>query len=358
VKLTIGGRRERTTIGAYPVVTLAEARKRATHYAAAARDGLSATTVDARQRARNLTVSDAHDDYLVEVGKALRPTTLSLKRQMGRDHIAPTIGKRTLSAIRKADVIETVTAVAAKGLPVQANRVFAEIMAFLRWAEAKDYVVGVPAIRRKDMQRLGAAREKPRARTLTDIELAEVWRASGEVGDTSSDFLRLLALTGQRRDEVRLMAWDEIDLRAGMWTIPADRYKTKVDHAVPLSGPVLDILGRRHGQDARGYVLQGREGDKPFNGAQAAHRRLVGLIPQVNAFTLHDLRRTCRTGLSRLGVDEETAERVIGHLPQGITRVYDMHARLEERRAALEKWAAFVTRLSVPGANVVKLMRP
>jgi integrase len=63
-------------------------------------------------------------------------------------------------------------------------------------------------------------------------------------------------------------------------------------------------------------------------------------------FTLHDLRRTCRTTLSRLVVDEETAELVIGHLPQGMAKTYNLYDRLAERRAALEQWAEFVQSLA------------
>ena len=162
------------------------------------------------------------------------------------------------------------------------------------------------------------------------------------LGATSRDFLRLLLLTGQSRDEVRLMSWAEVDMEAALWVIPASRYKTGIEHAVPLSSAVMDILRARWHDGATGYVLPGRREDQPFNGALSAIRRLRKAMANRQPFTLHDFRRTVRTGLSRLKVDPVTSELVIGHVPQGMHKVYDVYERLEERRKALEKWINFV----------------
>lgn len=120
-------------------------------------------------------------------------------------------------------------------------------------------------------------------------------------------------------------------MEAALWVIPAARYKTKIDHAVPLTSGVMDILRTRWCEGATGYVLPGRGSGKPFNGALSALRRLRTAMAKRQPFILHDFRRI-RTGLSRLRVDAETAELVIGHVPQGIQRVYDLHERMEERR--------------------------
>ncbi|HLO77411.1 MAG TPA: tyrosine-type recombinase/integrase [Magnetospirillum sp.] len=355
VRMTVGGRREFHTLGAYPTVSLADARKRAGEYLSAARDGITAEAVDARTRALSLTLANAHSEYIETVGPSLRDTTRKLKQGMFSTHIEPVAGRRLIRNIRRADVVEVVGAVTAKGLPVQANRVFSEMMALLRWCEQKGYVDGVPSIRKKDMRNFGAAKEQARRRTLSDAEIKEVWEASENLGVLSRDLIRLLLLTGQRRDEVRLMTWEEMDLEQSLWTIPAARYKTGIDHAVPLSKPVVDILKARWSEGATGYVLRGRNDDKPFNGAASTLRRLREAMDKRPPFTLHDMRRTVRTGLSRLGVDDETAEMVIGHLPQGIVRVYNLHDRLEQRRKALEKWATLVGDLHKPRNNVIPM---
>lgn len=355
IRLTVNARRTMQTIGGYPTVSLPEARRRAGEYLAAAKDGASPEELDAKKKAETLSVTAAHYEYLSAIRGSLRPGTIALKEGMFVDHIDPAIGKRLLRTIRRSDVIDVVGQVAAKGFPVQANRVFAEVMALLRWSEAKGYVEGVPSIRKRDLRTHGASKEQPRSRTLTDEELRAAWVAVDGIGDLTGDFLRLLILTGQRRDEVRLMAWEEIDLARSIWTIPARRYKTHIDHVVPLSRQALAILKARHAKNVVGYVLRGRKEGQPFNGAVSALRRLRKTVEGAGDFTLHDIRRTVRTGLSRLGVDGETAELVIGHVPQGIQRVYNLYNRLSEREAALQTWADMVERLAtMDGLNIVQ----
>lgn len=355
IRLTVNGRRTMQTIGAYPAVTLAEARRRAGEYLAAAKDGASPEELDARKKAETMTVAAAHGEYVTAIRATLRPGTIALKEGMFQDHIESVIGKRLVRSIRRPDVVDIVGRVSAKGFTVQANRVFAELMALLRWCEARGYIEGVPTIRKRDLRPHGASKEQPRARTLTDDELRAAWKAADSIGDLTGDFLRLLVLTGQRRDEVRLMTWEEIDLTRGIWTIPARRYKTHIDHVVPLSSQALAIIKARHSKGAAGYVLSGRKEGQPFNGAVSALRRLRKAVKGDGDFTLHDIRRTVRTGLSRLGVDGETAELVIGHIPQGIQRVYDRYNRLSEREGALQKWADMVERLAASESNVVAL---
>jgi len=350
VRVEVNGKRTWQPIGGYPSTSLTDAREKAKSYAASARDGLSPTELNARQRAETMTVATAHAEYIEAMRLALRASTISLKVAMVRDHVIGPMGKRLIRTVRRADVVDVVGSVAAKGFTVQANRVFSEVMALLRWCEQKGYVDGVPSARKKDVRAAaGAKKENSRRRVLSDAEIAATWNAAADLGDLTGDFLRLLMLTGQRRDEVRLMTWNEVDMDAKLWVIPKSRYKTgsqtNMDHSVPLSPQVIDILRTRWTEGATGYVLAGREPDKPFNGAASAVRRLRKTLGDKADFTLHDIRRTLRTGLSRLGVDEATAEMVIGHVPQGIVAVYDCHDRMEERRAALVRWAEYVERL-------------
>jgi integrase len=285
--------------------------------------------------------------------KRSSPRRKHQKQDLYAHHIAPQIGSRLIGSIRRLDVGKVVESVVDKGMPVQANRVFSEIKAFLGWCEHKGYIDAVPALRRKDMQQVGAAKEAPRRRTLTDGEIVKLWNQVAGMSELTRDFAQLLLLTGQRLSEVREMAWEEIDLGEALWTIPGSRYKTGEDHAVPLSEPVLRILRERWLEGATGYVLAGTKEGQAFNGHASTMKRIRKKFDGRADFTWHDLRRTMRSGLSRLGVEEQTAEMAIGHMPQGIVRVYDMHERLPERRAALEKWAGFVVGLATGGDNVV-----
>lgn len=357
VRHTVAGKRARYTIGAYPAVSLSAARKRAGQYLSAARDGVSASEIDAKVRALTMTVDQAHAEYLATLGPSLRDNTIGLKKGLFSDHIGPVIGAKLIRMIRRPDVTETAGAVAAKGFTVQANRVFSELMALLRWCEQKAYLDGVPTVRKKDMRRVGAAKEQPRRRTLSDPEIGEVWSTSSELGELTRDFLRLLLLTGQRRDEVRLISREHVDLDHALWTIPAELYKTGIAHAVPLPPAAVAILRTRWGGSQTGYLLSGRKSGQPFNGAASAARRLRPRMKDREPFTLHDLRRTVRTGLARLGVPDETAEMIIGHLPQGVARVYNLHDRLDEKRAALAAWGRHVQSIADGTNNLVQLAR-
>ena len=350
VRVVVNKRRQYKSIGAYPAVTLAEARKRVAEYISAARESISPESLDSQKRAESMTVAEAHGEYIKAVRSSLRARTVQGKLAMFRDHIEPVAGNRLLRKIRRADIVEVVESVRRKGMPIQGNRVYSEFMALLRWADMREWIEGVPTVSRK----MVGERERPRDRTLSDDEIMELWNLSEQIGELSGDFLRLLLLTGQRRDDVRLMVWEEIDLHTSIWVIPGARYKTGIDHVVPLSPEATDILKRRLSEDATGFVLPGRVEGKPFAGQASLMRRVRKKMAAT--FTLHDLRRTCRTRMSRLGIEERTAEAVLGHLPSGIQQTYDRYDRLDEKREALSRWAEHILMVAGKrGANVVPI---
>ena len=359
MRLKVAGHRLFKTLGGYPAVGLAEARNRAREYLSGARDGISPEEMDAAKKAETMTLAMAHPDYLRAMGPTLRAQTVRLKRDMFSQHIAPKIGPRLVGSVRKLDVVTAVESVVAKGFPAQANRVYSEIMALLRWCEQKGYVTGVPNLRRQDLRKVGAAREVPRDRTLTSVEIKVLWALVEKSGGLTCDFTKLLLLTGQRSSEVRQMRWEEVNMVEKIWIIPASRYKTHKDQVVPLSEPVMDILRARWSDGITGYVLAGTKPGKPFNGQAGTMLRIREKFTKQKLgspdFTWHDLRRTVRSGLSRLGVDDRTAEMVIGHMPQGVVRTYDRYDRLEERRAALQKWADWILSLSSSESSLANL---
>ena len=108
VQITVNGKRTRHTLGGYPEVKLADARRLAVAYLAAARGGHGPNYVDARRKAQSMTVQEAHAEYVKKQRANLKPQTIGLKEAMFRDHIAPVIGNRRLRSIRRADVVETV----------------------------------------------------------------------------------------------------------------------------------------------------------------------------------------------------------------------------------------------------------
>jgi integrase len=170
------------------------------------------------------------------------------------------------------------------------------------------------------------------------------------------------------------MAWTEIDEGEKLWTLPASRMKAREPHEVPLPPAAMALLEPPAGDDGqklpRGtYIFStGRRGDRPISGFNKLKlqldRHILAARLQGNAkakpmggWRLHDIRRSVRSGLARLSVRPDVAERVLAHVPGGIERVYDLHHYGEEKRRALEAWARHVERITNPQNNVVELRR-
>ena len=177
--------------------------------------------------------------------------------------------------------------------------------------------------------------------------------------------LLLLLLTAQRGDEVANMSRGEIG-RDGIWTIPAERYKTKKPNFVPLSGAALALIEAQPKVDGCDYVFPSGAGT-PFSGfgkSKAALDNAVLAAMQQHAprganvaplpnWTLHDLRRTGKTLMARAGVRPDVSERVLGHVIRGVEGTYDRHSYADEKRDALEKLAAMIERILHPASSNV-----
>lgn len=206
--------------------------------------------------------------------------------------------------------------------------------------------------------------EAPRSRVLSDIELAAVWKACAD--DDYGRVVRLLILTGQRRDEVGSMTWTEVNLGSARWSLAAARTKNRRPHSVPLSPPVLEIL-RVVARGGRDHVFG--IGNGGFQGWSRAKRALDKRIAEawpadadaLAHWTVHDLRRTAASGMAHLRINLPTIEKVLNHASGsfgGIVGVYQQHDFAEEKREALVRWAAHVVGLVEESkAKVIPLQR-
>jgi integrase len=241
--------------------------------------------------------------------------------------------------------------------PVQADRVLAYLRKAFNWQATRDDRFTPPIVK-------GMARTKPkeraRTRTLDDQEIVDVVAALSEarVPACYRPFVQTLLLTAQRLREVSRMRWEEVDSKA--WVIPARRYKTGIEHAVPLTESVKGLLGPRR---KSGYVFSSDGGERSFSGfskskaaldaAIAALRKRSGRSP-MPAWSHHDLRRSARSLMSRAGVSSDHAERVLGHVIPGVRGVYDKWHFFPEKTEAIERLAALVERILHPTDAVVK----
>ena len=184
---------------------------------------------------------------------------------------------------------------------------------------------------------------------------------------TFGALLKMLLLTAQRRDEVANMSLKEIGTD-GIWTIPAERYKTKRPNFVPLSKEALAIIEAQPRIERCDYVFPSLV-NTPFTGFGKSKARLDkavldmqkrikkgAKVEPIPNWTLHDLRRTAKTLMARAGVRPDISERVLGHVIAGVEGTYDRHSYADEKRDALEKLAALIDRiLNPPPSNVSTL---
>jgi integrase len=246
----------------------------------------------------------------------------------------------TVGEVRKRDVIALLDRVRERGSPIMANRVLAAVRRFFNWC------VGRGILEMSPCSGIAApAREQPRHRVLSDEELGLVLEATRQIGFPFGSIVEVLALTGQRRDEVGRMAWEHLDFGRQLWVIPGEHAKNGRPHLVQLSAPVLALL---EGLPRTGGLVFSRDGRTPFQGYSKAKARLDRLSG-VSSWTLHDLRRTVVSGMARLGVAPHVADKILNHQSgtiSGVAAVYQRHEFLVERKQALRLWGEHVQALS------------
>lgn len=314
----------------------------------------------ARQEAatRTLTFADVAEQFMAQHVRrnALRSGD-EIDRLLKKD-VLPVWRDREFVSIRRGDVARLLDGIEARA-PVHADHVLAILSKLFNWYMAREENYLSPVVR--GMRRT-APKDHARSRALTDDEIRVFWAASGEAGAYGA-FLRIALLTAQRRAKVVGMKWSDID-DEGIWTIPAEpREKTNAG-SLKLSKLALSIFEELHRWEDCDYVFAGR-GKVPINGMSKAKKTLDAAITKaaeapVANWTVHDLRRTARSLMSRAGVRPDVSERVLGHAIPGVEGVYDRYSYNPEKADALAKLADLVTRIvegESKAAEVIRLPR-
>ncbi len=347
VRYRIDGRPVKDTIGSYPAVSLADAREQARERLAKIANGVDPRAEreakrQAEAEAKANTLAAVADDF-VRLHCQRRNRSWREQERILRRHVLPRLGDLPIDAVRRRDVARTLDELG--HMPQAARVTLAALRKMFNWAIERGIVEANPCTVIK------AAPIRRRDRVLSDDELRRVWHAADAAGYPFGAYVKMLILTGCRRGEIAGLRWADIDGDA--FTIAAENYKTGRSHVVPLSRLALEVLASVPRIEGVDRVFPGR-GGVPLSGFS---KRLKVLTAAAGVdFALHDLRRTVRTGLSRLRVPFEIAERVLGHVQGGVAAHYDHHAYLSEKRDALELWARHVEGLIRPAAaNVVAL---
>ena len=343
-----GSRLRKYTIGPYGRITLHNARIEAQKVLAARLEGRDPATekLEARRRLTADTVAEVVALY-GKLHLVQRRSGHEVLRILQRD-LVERLGSRSVHAISKRDIIDVVNAVIDRGSPVAANKTLKVVRAFFGWCVGRAILErsacdGVPA----------PTAERARDRVLTDEELAGIIRAARQLGGPYGAIVEVLALTGQRRDEVARMSWEEVDLERRVWRLPAQRTKNDKPHIVQLPEPAVAVIAA---QPRVGGLVFSRNGVTAVGDFSSQKRRLDGLCG-VSTWRLHDLRRTMVSGMARHGVAPHVADKILNHVAgtiSGVAAVYQRHDFLKERRDALERWSTHVEALLQEG-EVVKL---
>jgi integrase len=170
------------------------------------------------------------------------------------------------------------------------------------------------------------------------------------MGGPYGGIVELLALTGQRREEVARMTWDELDLARRLWTLPKSRTKNAKEHVVHFSEQSLSVLKRVHKEQRFVFSTLGAKSFREFSKAKRKLDQLSG----VTGWRLHDLRRTCVSGMARLGIAPHVADKILNHQAgtiSGVAAVYQRHDFLAERKDALERWGAHIAQIIVEASS-------
>jgi integrase len=334
-----GSKLRKYTIGPYGRVTLHQARVAAQKVVAAKLEGRdpAAERREAKRRVVADRVEDLLESYIAQrqfQNRSAGEISRLLHREIGKAWTG-----KSIHEITKRDVVEVISAIERRGAPVAANKTLKSVKTFLRWCVGRAVLDqspanGVPL----------PAKEVARDRVLNDQELAQVILAARKVGGPYGGIVELLALTGQRREEVARLSWEELDLEQRIWILPKSRTKNAKQHAVHLSEQSLDVLMRAN---KRGPFVFSTLGAKSFNEFSKAKRQL-DQFSGVTGWRLHDLRRTCVSGMARLGVAPHVADKILNHQSgtiSGVAAVYQRHEFLAERRAALDLWGTHIGEL-------------
>jgi len=338
-----GSKLRKYTIGPYGRVTLHQARVAAQKVFAAKLEGRDPASE--KREAKRRVVADRVEDLLetfiaqhLSQNRSGGEISRLLRREVGK----PWAG-RSIHEITKRDVVELVSAIEQRGAPVAANKALKSVKTFLRWCVGRAVLDQSPA----DGVPL-PAKEVARDRVVNDKELAQVILGARQIGGRYGAIVELLALTGQRREEVAGLQREELDLAHRVWTIPKQRTKNAKAHVVHLSDQSVAVLRR---VDQRGSLL----GTKPFRDFSRA-KRLLDQVSGVAGWRLHDLRRTCVSGMARLGIPPHIADKILNHNAgtiSGVAAVYQRHEFLSERREALERWGTHVAHIVAEASGEV-----
>lgn len=313
-------KRRSMSLGRYPSVSLAEARKRAHEALARASAG-----DDPRTRLRetdlrkDLSIGAVSQTYLEWCRTNNAPKTTASKLSAFKVHILPKLKALPVSELDTPTISIMLDRLSDR--PAMRHQLYLYINHFLNWCLERGYIPANPA------QNISPPKKgRPRERVLTDDEIKALWNAPGVMAQIA----RLSLLTAQRRGSVEAMRWADIDTNRAVWTIPGIFMKSGKAHDVPLSTLAIKELGALYKMTGPYVFGVGSQGEKPYAGASNGMEGLRRKLGNPD-WRPHDLRRTAVTLAQRGGCAIEDIRALSQHKVSGLIGVYARHAYTDEK---------------------------
>jgi integrase len=352
LRYRMAGKQRELTLGRYPDLSITEARKLAAARRVEVHQVIDVAAIKQRQKAELKqagTVAELAELWLDHSIRRKHRHPEVTERVIERD-ILPALGRKATKDVTRPEVTRLLAKIKASGRPTIANDVLRYLRSMFSYGEVLGMVDRNPA----DGIRLDHAggKEEARTRALSQKEITKLFKAMREASTSFSREnelgTKLLLALGCRKMELFASQWAEYDLDAGLWRIPGTRTKTGESRELPLPAPVIGWLNelkvRACGSD---YAFPARRAGIRFEhvSPDTLNAALHGLEHGLEAFTVHDLRRTSRSLMADIGVEFDVAEKILGHKLPGTAAIYDRGNSLERQRIALERLSALIVEL-------------
>lgn len=338
------GKQVWATLGATDKLKIDDAREKARQAISRIKSGLP--VVEERAQAR--TFKDVAENYLKRHVEAKGLLSAYEIRRCLTAYLYPRWQDHDFISLRRGDVSALLDEVEDNNGGRQADYCLAIIRGICNWYATRNDGYTSPIVR--GMRRTAPAAQK-RDRILSDDEIRAIWNEAGTSG-TFGAIVRFALATAQRREKVMTLRWDAVSVD-GVWDVPSEERQKGTGGDLQLSALALGVIRGQNHMGDNPYVFAGR-GDSYFNGMSKAKVAFDKKVP-IPHWTIHDLRRTARSLMSRAGVRPDVAERVMGHVIAGVEGVYDRHSYRAEKADALARLATLLTSIIEPSDKVVPI---
>lgn len=334
------GRKRRMTLGSYPALSLADARKLHRDALSTLENGKDPASLQQQAKIaekKSETVEDLLNEYLEKWAKPRKRSWKEDERILTKE-IKPIWGKRKAKDITRRDVILMLDKILERNAPIIANRTLAVTRRMFNFAVERDIIDTSPCYLVK-----APSKENRRDRSLSENEIKIFWKKLDIAGMTEQVqlALKLQLATAQRKGEIVSAEWNEIDLNSGWWIIPATKAKNGLPHNVPLSNIAISILQRlKEISNNSKWIFPSFNPNQHITSTAIDHalRRNKTHFEDVDTFTPHDLRRTTASHMTALGISRLVVSKILNHAENSVTAIYDRHSYDKEKKHAMDVW--------------------